>query len=119
LVRAHFLAVLAVVAAVLVGCGGSASVAGGYVGRASSTAAGATSATGGAVGVNVQSNPATAALLGIIIIGVAMSDESGPIEQRETLAPSPRHIELDERRKVREVDCSKPIEDYSANIRCK
>lgn len=113
---------IAAFAAVFVsGCGGNANINAGIAGRSTTSAAGTTTTTGGAVNVGAQGGPAAAAVLGIAIVGAAIYAAEGAetIEQRDTLAPSPRRVELDETRRVREVDCSKPIEDYSANIKCK
>jgi len=113
---------IAAFAAVFVsGCGGNAAVNAGIAGRSTTSAAGTTTTTGGAVNVGAQGAPAAAAVIGIAVMGALIygAEGSDSIEQRDTLAPSARHVELDETRTVREVDCSKPIEDYSANIKCK
>ena len=113
---------IAAFAAVLASaCGGNANINAGIAGRTTTSAAGTTATTGGAVSAGAQGGPAAAAVLGIAIVGAVIYATEGAdsIEQRDTLAPSPRRVELDERRKVLEVDCSRPIADYSANIKCK
>lgn len=114
--------IIAAFAAVFVSsCGGNSTINAGIAGRSATSAAGTTTTTGGAVSAGAQGGPAAAAVLGIAIVGAVIYAAEGgdPVEQRDTLAPSPRRVELDERRKVSEVDCSKPIQDYSANIKCK
>jgi len=111
---------LAIAAAIIAGCGGRANVNAGYAGKATTTGGGTTSTTGGSVGVNMQSGPAAAAVIGAVVVGAALhAADDEPMEQRDTLEPTPTKIELDSTRRVLEVDCSKPIEDYSANIKCK
>jgi hypothetical protein len=115
------LLVSTITVALLAGCGGRSNINAGYTGKASTAGGGTTSTTGGSVGVNMQSGPAAAAVIGVVVVGAALHAAGGsePMEQRDTLAPTPTNVELDRSRKVLEVDCSQPIEDYSANIKCK
>jgi len=112
---------LAIAAAILAGCGGRSNINAGYTGKATTTGGGTTSTAGGSVGVNMQSAPAAAAVIGVVVVGAALHAAGGsePMEQRDTLSPSPASVELERSRKVLEVDCSQPIADYSANIKCK
>ncbi len=111
---------LAIAAAIVAGCGGRANVNAGYTGKATTTGGGKTSTSGGSVGVNMQGGSTAAAVIGVVVVGAALhAADSETMEQRDTLSPSPAKIELDSTRRVLEVDCSKPIADYSANIKCK
>lgn len=88
------------------GCGGHSNV------QLSSSGSPSTGvSTGGSV--HVQGHSTFGALLAIGILG-GVSYES----DRE-MPPSVRVPELDPSRRVVEQDCSKPIEDWSANLRCR
>jgi len=121
--RANFnvLLVSTIAVALLAGCGGRSNINAGYTGKATTTGGGTTSTSGGSVGVNMQSGPAAAAVIGVVVVGAALHAAGGsePMERRDTLSPSPAKVDLDSTRRVLEVDCSKPIADYSANIKCK
>jgi hypothetical protein len=71
----------------------------------------ASSATGSAsVNLDIQGGSSAAALLGIALFAVAASSGERPAQN----AP-----ELDAARRVNEQDCSKPIKDWSANLKCR
>jgi hypothetical protein len=115
----RFTTALLLVAA-LAGCGGRSNVNAGFSGSKTSTGGAGTTTTGGSVGIQAQGGSAAAAALGIAVMGAAIyaSERSGS-EERGALAPGGAAPPLDATRTVREVDCAKPIEDYSANIKCK
>jgi len=89
---------------------------------ASSTPGGVSSASG----VNAQASGSTAAvLIGIgVAAAIASRDDMG-YGTRYTANPfmavtdSPRAPELAPGRRVNEQDCTKPIEDFSANLKCR
>ena len=85
----------------LSGCGGHANV------QANSNNVSA----GGSVNIPGRSNVST--LLSIVFLG-GVSYESDRGTPRLAQAPVP-----DPSRRVVEQDCTKPIEDWSANLRCK
>lgn len=92
----------AVLAVLLAGCGGNANV------QASSNNGSAS----GSVGFPGRSSLGT--LLSIIFLaGVSYESDRAVLPQSES-APDP-----DPARRVVEHDCSKPIEDWSANLRCR
>lgn len=66
-----------------------------------------TSVSGGSVGVNFQGASTAAALIGIVMLGAA------------THAPEVSPPVMDETRRVQLVDCTQPIADWSANLRCR
>lgn len=73
----------------------------------------ASSATGGAsVNVDVRGGSSGAALLGIALFAAAASSGMSPAPARP--APEP-----DAGRRVNEADCTKPIKDWSANLKCR
>ncbi len=61
--------------------------------------------------VHVHAGPAIGTLIGIGIIAASIRDERA--------YPGRAVPELDPTRRVQEQDCSKPIEDPSANLRCR
>jgi len=90
----------------IAGCGGNSYV---QVGASGSPSTGVS--TGGSV--SVQGRSTFGALLAIgILAGVSYASDRG-------MPPSVRVSELDPLRRVLEQDCSKPIEDWSANLRCR
>jgi hypothetical protein len=67
--------------------------------------------TGGSV--NVQGRSTFGALLAIgLLAGASFGSDRG-------MPPSARAPELDASRRVLEQDCTKPIVDWSANLRCR
>ena len=107
--------------AVLAGCTGRANVNAGYGASARNTAGGSTTTSSGSVGVQIQGGSAAAAVIGIAVMGVAIHGAERAESRAGSAGFAPRSAAppLDETRTVREVDCSRPIEDYSANIKCK
>jgi hypothetical protein len=98
-------------AVLLAGCGGHANV------QVNSSGAPATGvSTGGSVNVQGRSTIGTLLAIGLIV-GVSYDDARGM--PRSAHVPYLAHVpELDASRRVLEQDCSKPIEDWSANLRC-
>ena len=78
-----------------------------FSGGAASTASGGTAISSSSAGLNVQASGSTAAAL--IGLGIA-----GAVIYRSERAP-----ELAPVRKVNEQDCTRPIEDISANLKCR
>jgi len=77
---------------------------------AASTTSGGTAISGSSAGLNVQASGSTAAaLIGLGIAGAVIyrSEASG------------RAPELAPVRRVNEQDCTRPIEDISANLKCR
>lgn len=71
----------------------------------------ASSATGTAsVNVDIRGGSNAAAVLGIALFAAAASSGASPAQ------PAPQ---LDAARRVNEVDCTKPIKDWSANLKCR
>ena len=66
-----------------------------------------TTTTGFSANLVGQSSPASWALIGIGVMAWGTGDPSEP--------PAP----LDPRRRVNEVDCTKPIKEWSANLKCR
>jgi hypothetical protein len=93
-------------AALLAGCGGHASV---QVNSGGAPAGGVSSGST----INIQGRSSLGTLLSIVLIaGVAYEGErDAPWSAR---APEP-----DPSRRVVEHDCTKPIEDWSANLKCR
>ena len=79
-----------------------------FSGGAASTTSGGTAISSSSAGLNVQASGATAAAL----IGIGIS---GAVIYRAT----ERAPELAPVRKVNEQDCTRPIEDISANLKCR
>lgn len=103
------------------GCGGHSNV------QFSSSGSPATGVSSGG-SVHVQGGSTFAALLAIgILAGASYAGdreyESGGMQRRSSpFSPMQRHgavPELDATRTVNEQDCSKPIVDWSANLKCK
>jgi len=81
-----------------------------FNGGAASTTSGGTAISGSSAGLNVQASGSTAAaLIGLGIAGAVIyrSEASG------------RAPELAPVRRVNEQDCTRPIEDISANLKCR
>jgi len=85
----------------LAGCGGNANVQ-------------ATSSNGSATGiVSIPGRTSFGTLLSIVFLaGVSYEGERGPSRTIQVPEPDPT-------RRVVEHDCTKPIEDWSANLKCK
>lgn len=85
-----------------------------------------TSGTPGvSAGINIQSGSTAGALIGIGVLGALIYGESSvngtryranPFLAIEPTTPAPP---MDETRRVHEQDCTKPIEDWTANLRCR
>lgn len=85
-----------------------------------------TAVTSSSVGAHVQSGSAAAALIAIGILAAAWhgseSERYGVRDRLDPFAPVSRPalgLQLDESRRVNEQDCTRPIEDWSANLKCK
>ena len=103
----HWLAAPVLLALCLAGCGGNSYV---QAGASGSPSTGVTS--GGSV--SVQGYSTFGALLAIgVLVGVSrQADRAAP--------PFPGYVpELDPARRVAERDCTQPIEDWSANLKCR
>jgi hypothetical protein len=107
--------------ALLAGCSAHTNV------RIGSGAAGVppgTSVTSSSVGASVQSGSAAGALIAIGLLAAAwhgagsdrVSGRHGAEPFSAIVGPVPP---LDETRRVHEQDCTRPIEDASANLKCK
>lgn len=114
--------VVALAAALTAGCSANVRLAassGGGVSHASGT-----SVTSGATGLHVQGDSLTAALVALAIVAIVGDEarEDQPFPSFSTLydwrgrRPVPP---LAPDRRVHEQDCSKPIEDPSANLKCR
>jgi hypothetical protein len=98
-----------------------------YSGGAVSTSSGGTAVNSSSAGLNVQGGGATAAaLIGLGIAGaVIYRSENSAYGTRYNSNPfmaitgSDRAPELAPLRKVNEQDCTRPIEDSSANLKCR
>jgi hypothetical protein len=82
---------------------------------------GATSATITSVsaGVSGHASPAMWALIGIGLIAAEAANPTRPIQGRPDALRAPAPGALDSRRRVNEVDCTKPIRNWTANLKCK
>ena len=98
-------------AVLLAGCGGQSNV------QVNSSGAPASGISNGS-SVNIQGRSTVGALLAIgLIVGVSYDDGRGM--PRSAHVPYLVHVpELDASRRVLEQDCTRPIEDWSANLRC-
>lgn len=104
--------------AALAGCSAQANV---RLGTGVATVPAGTSVTSSSVGAQVQSGSATGALIAIGILAAAWhgseSDGFGARDRMDAFrGPLPQ---LDETRSVNEQDCTRPIENWSANLKCK
>lgn len=70
-----------------------------------------TTSAGASVGISGSGSFATWLLIGIGLIaaGEAAAPRTAP----------PAHTELDKARRVNEQDCTQPIKDWSANLKCR
>lgn len=97
---------VAVLCVCLAGCGGHSYV---QVGSSGSPSSGVSS--GGSVNVQGRLSAGTLLMLGIFAGASLHAEHAAP--------PAQRVPELDPARRVAEQDCTKPIEDRSANLRCR
>jgi len=81
---------------------------------------GGTSTTSAGLSVSVSGRPSPAAWA-LIGIGLIAAEYGGSAAARERGLEPERAGErkLDATRRVNEVDCTKPIENWSANLKCK
>lgn len=106
LVARNRLAAAVVLALLAAGCGGHSNV------QFVSSGAPPTGVSGGG-SVSVQGSSTAAALAAIVILsGVAYRSEQG-------MLPVQWVPEMDPARRVAEQDCTKPIADSSANLKCR
>ena len=100
-----------VLAALLAGCvHGNASM------NLSGSAAGGTSSVGG--NISAAGSGAAAVVL-FAITAVAIHGRELSSGGASAVAPTKSAPELDGSRRVNEQDCSKPIKDWSANLKCR
>jgi len=83
-----------------------------------------TAVGGSSVVAQLQYGSAAATLIGIAILAAAWhgSESDGVRDRLDPFAPVSRAalgLQLDESRRVHEQDCTRPIEDWSANLKCK
>src|SRR5882672_2132471 len=83
-----------------------------FSGGAASTTSGGTAISSSSAGLNVQASGSTAAAL--IGLGIA-----GAVIYRSEASGTERAPELAPVRRVNEQDCTRPIEDISANLKCR
>ncbi len=110
--RDRVIRLLLILAVLVSGCSGQASL------RATS---GGGAPPGGSVGVDVRSTSTAGALIGLGVVAIAIHG-SGEGYARSRVSPpgfEPIAPPMDPARVVREADCTRPIEDLSANLRCK
>lgn len=103
------------------GCGGNS-----YVQFASSGSPSTGVSTGGSVNIQGRSTAGVLIAIGILAGASYASDREhesyGMQRPSSAFTPMQRNLpvpELDARRSVNEQDCSKPIENWSANLKCK
>ena len=105
--------------AVLAGCSSSANV---RIGAGPSVPPG-TAATGSSVGVRVDAGSAAGTLIAIGMLAAVWhgseNDRYGVRAGLDPFAAAGSAPPLDETRRVNEQDCTRPIEDWSANLRCR
>lgn len=70
-----------------------------------------TAVLAGATTVTVLSASGAAAVAGAVVLGALFNYAEEPLDR----APPP----MDEQRRVNEHDCTRPVADYSANLRCR
>ena len=90
----------------LAGCGGHSNVA---VNSAGSPSTGVSS--GGSVSVQGSSTLGKVLAIGVLVGASAYGDRVAP--------PAPPAPAMDPSRRVVERDCTQPIDDWSANLRCR
>jgi len=111
----------ALLCALLAGCSAQTNV---RIGSGTVGVAPGTSVSSSSVGVHVQSGSAAGALIAIGLLAAAwhgagserVSERHGAEPFSASAGPVPP---LDETRRVHEQDCTRPIEDGSANLKCK
>ncbi len=105
-------AVVLPLALLAAGCGGQANVQiqGSGVPGFTTVPAG-TAVNGGSLSASIQGGSAAGALLAIGLLGATVFSESDRVHHRPPA--------LDPARTVNEQDCSKPIENLSANLKCR
>jgi len=93
-------------------------------GSAASSSSG-TGITTSSSGVNAQASGSTAAVVFSIGLAAIIASRDGDYGTRYganpfmAIADSPRAPELAPERRINEQDCTKPIEDFSANLKCR
>ena len=109
-------------AILLAGCSANANV---RFGTGATTVPPGTAVASSSIGAQVTYGSAAATLIGIAILAAAWhaseNDRYG-VDRLDPFAPASRGalgLQLDESRRVYEQDCTRPIEDWSANLRCK
>jgi len=104
--------------AALAGCSAQANV---RIGTGATTVAPGTSVTTSSVGAQVRSTSAAGTLLAIGILAAAWygSDSDGYGVRDRSFGAAGAVPQLDEMRRVNEQECTRPIEDWSANLKCK
>jgi len=107
----------------LAGCSANTNV---RLGSGASTVPPGTSMTSSSVGAQVRSGSVAGTLIGIGILAAAWHGGDRYAydvrDRQDPLAPVSRpalESQLDESRRVNEQDCTRPIEDWSANLKCK
>jgi hypothetical protein len=110
--------VVLVLAFVLVGCAHSNVSL-----NASGSAAGGTSTVSGQVSAG-GSGAAAVALFAIAVVAIHGSEISNGVttyrdNRFDDITSTKPPLELDGSRRVNEQDCSKPIKDWSANLKCR
>jgi hypothetical protein len=115
----------ALLAAVLAGCSAHTSL---RIGSGSASIAPGTSVTSTSAGLSVQSTSTAGVLLAIGVLaaatygsergGYAIRTRANPFLALDPSAPR-MALPLDESRRVNEQDCTRPIADVSANLRCR
>ena len=104
--------------AALSGCSAQANV---RLGTGVGTVPAGTSVTSSSVGAQVQTGSGAGALIAIGILAAAWhGSESDGYGARDGMAPPRGRVpQLDDTRTVNEQDCTRPIENWSANLKCK
>jgi hypothetical protein len=108
--------------AALAGCNATTSF--GYRGVGGTVQPTTTAYSGGAIAYTSTSASAGAVALAIGFLGFALHSDSGSYYRVNAnpfaaITSTERLPELDPERRVNEQDCTRPIEDWSANLRCK
>jgi hypothetical protein len=107
----------------LAGCSAHTNV---RIGGGSQLASPGTSISTSSLGIRVQSGSAAAALIGLGVVAAAVHGgerEGYGVRYRANpllaIQPTDPAAQPDPSRRVHEQDCSRPIEDASANLRCR
>jgi hypothetical protein len=108
--------------AALAGC--NATTGFGYRGGSATVQPTTTTFSGGTIYYSSTSASAGAVALAIGFLGFALHGDSGSYYRVNAnpfaaITPTAALPELDPERRVNEQDCTRPIEDTSANLRCK